>query len=126
MAQTPVTAPVRIALMSVPSMMAMGTSVSGSFSAITAEPRGRPYLNGFCGPLPIPLDAGHVEPSADVAGHGVDASRRLFSVGLRALHHDLAGQNIVTLVIKAEDLFQIVDALSIDMPPQRITSSWDR
>lgn len=58
-----------------------------------------------------PLDAGHVEPSADVAGHGVDASRRLFSVGLRALHHDLAGQNIVTLVIKAEDLFQIVDGL---------------
>jgi len=85
--------------------------VSGSFSTITAEPRGRPYLNGFCGPLPIPLDAGHVEPSADVAGHGVDASRRLFSVGLRALHHDLAGQNIVPLVIKAEDLFQIVDSL---------------
>ena len=97
--------------MSVPSMMAMGTLVSGSFSTITAEPRGRPYLNGFCEPLPIPLDAGHVEPSADVAGHGVDASRRLFSVGLRALHHDLAGQNIVPLVIKAEDLFQIVDGL---------------
>lgn len=91
MAQTPVTAPVRIALMSVPSMMAMGTSVSGSFSAITAEPRGRPYLNGFCGPLPIPLDAGHVEPSADVAGHGVDAAEDVFILGRFAPAHDAFG-----------------------------------